>query len=109
MLEKPYRLRGKRLFQEIFSHGQRNFFQGVGCFSLPSKNGTLIGVTFTQRAFPKSVTRHYYKRLTLQILRQLLPTLPAGKALVFHFQRPLTQVSKVTLEPIIQVLLRRLR
>ncbi|TXG77159.1 ribonuclease P protein component [Candidatus Dojkabacteria bacterium] len=109
MLGKPYRLREKRLFQEVFSHGQRNFIQGVGCFSLPSKNGTLIGVTFTQRAFPRSVTRHYYKRLTLHIIRELFPMLPPGKALVFHFQRPLTPVSKEVLAPILRTLLQRIR
>ncbi len=108
MLKKPHRLKEKRLFQEVFSRGQRNFIQGVGCFSLPSKNGTLIGVTFTQRAFPRAVTRHLYKRLTLHIVRPLLPTLSREKVLVFHFQRPLTKISTATLEPILRALLQRL-
>lgn len=108
MLEKPNRLRGKRLFQEVFTRGKRVFKEGVGCFSLSLKDDTLVvGVTFTQKAFPKAVTRHRYKRLTLHLVRELLPTLPKGKALVFHFQRPLKGLSRPLLQPLIHELLKR--
>lgn len=108
MLEKPNRLRGKRLFQEVFTHGKRVFRDGVGCFSLPLKDDTLvIGVTFTQKAFPKAVTRHRYKRLTLHLVRQAISTLPKGKVLVFHFQRPMKRLSASLLQPLIHELLQR--
>ncbi len=108
MLEKPNRLRGKRLFQEIFSHGKRVFIKGVGCFSLPLKDDTLVvGVTFTQKAFPKAVTRHRYKRLALHLIRQEIASLPRGKALVFHFQRPLAALSASVLRAILYELIKR--
>lgn len=108
MLEKPNRLRGKRLFQEVFTRGKRVFVGGVGCFSLPLKDDTLVvGVTFTQKAFPKAVTRHRYKRLALHLIRKEMPLLPMGKALVFHFQRPLPVLSSPALRVIIHELLKR--
>lgn len=108
MLGKPNRLRGKRLFQEVFTRGKRVFVNGVGCFSLPVKNDTLVvGVTFTQKSFPKAVTRHRYKRVALHLIREELASLPKGKALVFHFQRPLLAFSTPALRVIIHELLKR--
>lgn len=108
MLGKPNRLRGKRLFQEVFTRGKRVFVQGIGCFSLSLKDDTLvIGVTFTQKAFPKAVTRHRYKRLALSIIRQEIASFPKGRVLVFHFQRPLMALSTPALRVIIHELLKR--
>ncbi len=108
MLGKPNRLRGKRLFQEVFARGKRVFVDGVGCFSLPLKDGTLVvGVTFTQKTFPHAVTRHQYKRRLLHLVREEIPSIPQGRAIVFHFQRPLPRLSPLVLRSIVQKLLYR--
>lgn len=89
MLERHNRLRGKQLFQEIFTRGKKVFVPGITGFSLPLKDDTLvIGVTFKQKAFPKAITRHQYKRRTMALVRAHLAELPRGRAMVIHFSQP---------------------
>lgn len=98
MLERPNRLRGKQLFQEIFTRGKKVFMPGITGFSLPLKDDTLvIGVTFKQKAFPKAVTRHQYKRQTLAWVRARLDRFPRGRAIVIHFSQPLSREDSKTL------------
>lgn len=109
MLERSHRLRGKALFQEVFTRGKRVFLDGMGCFFLPLKDDTLVvGVTFTQKAFPKAVTRHRYKRLVMQIMKPRLEQIHKGRALVIHFQKPLPKVSTALLEEAVDKLLDRI-
>lgn len=89
MLSREQRLRDKDLFQKVFTRGKRLFCGEVSLLALPIKDARLIvGVTFKQAAFPRSVTRHRYKRRTLAWMRDHACDLPVGKVLVVHFQKP---------------------
>ena len=89
MLERSNRLRGKELFQRLFSHGKRFFIGNIAGFSLSTKDDTLvIGVTFKQKAFRTAVLRHQYKRRALAWVRNHLAEFPRGRVVVIHFQQP---------------------
>lgn len=89
MLERANRLRGKELFQRLFSHGKRFFIGNMAGFSLSTKDDTLvIGVTFKQKAFRTAALRHRYKRRTLVWVRNHLAEFPRGRIVAIHFQQP---------------------
>lgn len=87
MLKRYNRLRGQELFRQAFAQGKRASVGPVTFFSLPQKNGTLVvGVTFKQAAFPKAVTRHWYRRKVYLWVRQYIDQFPSGLALVIYFR-----------------------
>lgn len=109
MLGQKNRLRGKDLFQQLFARGQRVFSGPIAGFSLPSKNGTLvIGVTFKQKAFPRAVTRHRYKRCILAWARRHQAEFPQGRAIAIHLSSPVVPFTSNTLDTLLTRLIQSL-
>lgn len=89
MLPKSLRLGGRERFETIFRSRKAIFGSEIALFFQPSAvPQTRIGFAFKQKAFPKSVTRHFLKRKGNAIMREQYVSLPTGLDIIVLFQRP---------------------